>query len=119
MSDQIPTPPPPPEPTPYGAPVAAPKQALSLTSFILGLAGLLFGWIPFVGVIGFLAAVGAVVTGFMGKAREPQAPRWMWLVGIIAGFVAIAIGIIVLVVFIIGIVALGSLGGQYNYDFQP
>jgi hypothetical protein len=117
MSDQIPTPPP--EPTPYSASVAGPKQTLSLTSFILGLAGLLFGWIPFVGIIGFLAAIGAVVTGYMAKAREPQAPRWMWLVGIIAGFVAIAIGIIVLVVFIIGIVALGSLGGSYNYKIQP
>jgi hypothetical protein len=113
MSDQIPTPPP--EPTPYSSPAAGPKQVLSLTSFILGLAGLLFGWIPFVGIIGFLAAIGAVVTGYMAKAREPQAPRWMWLVGIIAGFVAIAIGIIVLIVFIIGIIALGSLGGPYKY----
>jgi hypothetical protein len=116
MSDQIPTPPPPPEPTPYGAPVAAPKQALSLTSFILGLAGLLFSWVPFVGILGFLASVGAVVTGFLGKAKEPQAPKWMWLIGIIAGFVAIGISIIFLIVFI---VALATIGSQIDYNNLP
>ncbi|MCU1505551.1 MAG: hypothetical protein QOG18_11 [Microbacteriaceae bacterium] len=114
MSDQIPTPPP--EPTPYSTPAAGPRQVLSLTSFILGLAGLLFGWIPFVGILGFLAAVGAVVTGFMGKAKEPQAPKWMWLVGIIAGFAAIAIGLIVLIIIIIGFATIGSLN---NYNIQP
>ncbi|MCU1403368.1 MAG: hypothetical protein JWM70_1692 [Microbacteriaceae bacterium] len=114
MSDQIPTPPP--EPTPYSTPAAGPRQVLSLTSFILGLAGLLFGWIPFVGILGFLAAIGAVVTGFMGKAKEPQAPKWMWLVGIIAGFVAIAIGLIVLIIIIIGFATIGSLS---NYNIQP
>jgi hypothetical protein len=116
MSDQIPTPPPPPEPTPYGAPVAAPKQALSLTSFILGLAGLLFSWVPIVGILGFLASVGAVVTGFLGKSKEPQAPKWMWLIGIIAGFVAIGISIIFLIVFI---VALATIGSQIDYNNLP
>jgi nucleoside recognition membrane protein YjiH len=116
MSDQIPTPPPPPEPTPYGAQVATPKQSLSLTSFILGLAGLLFSWIPFVGVLGFLASVGAVVTGFLGRAKEPQAPKWMWLIGIIAGFVAIGISIIFLIVFIVAIITLGS---QIDYNNLP
>jgi hypothetical protein len=116
MSDQIPTPPPPPEPTPYGAPVAVPKQSLSLTSFILGLAGLLFSWVPLVGILGFLASVGAVVTGFLGKAKEPQAPKWMWLIGIIAGFVAIGIGLILLIVFI---VALATIGSQIDYNNLP
>jgi hypothetical protein len=116
MSDQIPTPPPPPEPTPYGAPVAAPKQSLSLTSFILGLAGLIFSWVPIVGILGFLASVGAVVTGFLGKAKEPQAPKWMWLIGIIAGFVAIGIGLILLIVFIVAVVTFGS---QIDYNNLP
>jgi hypothetical protein len=116
MSDQIPTPPPPPEPTPYGTPVATPKQSLSLTSFILGLAGLLFAWIPVVGIFGFLASVGAVVTGFLGRAKEPQAPKWMWLIGIIAGFVAIGISIIFFILFI---VALATIGSQIDYNNLP
>jgi hypothetical protein len=111
MSDQIPTPPP--EPTPYSAPVAGPKQSLSLTSFILGLAGLLFSWIPFVGIVGVLAGIGAVITGFIAKGKEPLAPRWMWLVGIIAGFAAIAIGIIELIAFI-ALIAVGTSINNYG-----
>jgi hypothetical protein len=110
MTDPIapePTPAPAAPAAPAYAPVAAgPKQALSLTSFILGLAGLVFSWVP---VLGFLASLAAIIIGFIAKGKEPAAPRWMWLVGIIAGFVAIFISIIVIAVFIIGIVAQGAL----------
>jgi hypothetical protein len=86
MSDQIPTPPP---ASPYVAPAAGPKQGLSLTSFILGLVGFLLAWIPFVGIVGFLAGLAAVILGFIARAKEKSAPKWMWIVGLIAGFVAI------------------------------
>ena len=109
MSDVTPPPPPAEQPatppaapaTPAYAPAAAgPKQGLSLTSFILGLAALVFSWaIGF----GFLVAVAAVVLGFLGKAKEPQAPKWMWLVGIITGFVAIFIALIVLIIWIVAL----------------
>jgi hypothetical protein len=80
---------------PPAAPVAAgPKQALSLTSFITGLASVVFCWVP---VLGFLASIAAIVLGFIGKAKEPGAPKWMWLIGIIAGFVGIVLGFLVLV----------------------
>jgi len=105
MSDQIPTPPP---ASPYVAPTpgAGPKQGLSLTSFILGLAGLVFSWVF---VLGFLASLAAIILGFIGKAKEPQAPKWMWLVGIITGFVAIVISIIVIVGFIVLLATAGSI----------
>lgn len=84
---------------PAPAPVAAgPKQALSLTSFILGLAGLVFSWVP---VLGFLASLAAIILGFIGRKREPAAPAWMSLVGIIAGFVAIVLSIILTIVILI------------------
>jgi hypothetical protein len=84
---------------PVPAPVAAgPKQALSLTSFILGLAGLVFSWVP---VLGFLASLAAIILGFIGRKREPAAPSWMSLVGIIAGFVAIVLSIILTIVLLI------------------
>ena len=98
------------------APVAGPKQALSLTSFILGLASLVFSWAL---GFGFLLAVAAVILGFLGKSKEPQAPKWMWLIGIITGFVAIFISLIVLIFWIIALASYGSLidqyGGLYNY----
>jgi hypothetical protein len=123
MSDVTPPPPPAEQPatpptapaTPAYAPAqAGPKQALSLTSFILGLAALVFSWaIGF----GFLVAVAAVVLGFLGKAKEPQAPKWMWLVGIITGFVAIFIALIVLIIWIVALASYGSLMNQYG-DFS-
>jgi hypothetical protein len=84
---------------PAPVPVAAgPKQALSLTSFILGLAGLVFSWIP---GLGFLASLAAIILGFIGRKREPAAPKWMSLVGIIAGFVAIVLSVILTITIII------------------
>lgn len=115
MSDQIPTPPP---ASPYVAPApgAGPKQGLSLASFILGLVGLVLGWIPFIGILGFLAAVAAVILGFIAKAKEKQAPKWMWIVGLIAGFVAIVIGLIVFIAAIVALATFGaSVGSLSNY----
>lgn len=84
---------------PAPAPAAAgPKQALSLTSFILGIAGVLFCAVPF---FGFLVALAAVIVGFIARKREPDAPKWMSLVGIIAGFVAIVLGIILTLTIVI------------------
>ncbi len=109
---------------PYAAPAAAPaagaapagtpvKQTLSLVSFILGIVGFLLSW--FAG-FGLLPGIAAVILGFMGKKREPQAPKWMWLVGIIGGFVAIALGLIVFIVSVIlPIIFLASFGSYYSY----
>ena len=95
------------------APVAGPKQSLSLTSFILGIAAFVLSF--FYG-IGFLPGIAAVIVGFIAKGKEAEAPKWMWLVGIIGGFVAIAIGIIV---FIITVVVIGMIasnpGGFIRY----
>ena len=108
-----------PEPTPTPAApaytpapaTAGPKQALSLTSFILGIAGLVFSWVPF---LGFLASLAAIIIGFIARKKEPQAPKWMSLIGIILGFVAIVIGIIVIAFLIIGIIANAALIGNVN-----
>ena len=84
---------------PAPAPVAAgPKQALSLTSFILGLASVVFTWVP---VLGFLAGLAAIITSVMSRKREPAAPSWMRLIGLIAGIVGIVLGIIFGIVFLV------------------
>jgi hypothetical protein len=106
MTDPV-VPPAAPAPVPVAA--AGPKQALSLTSFIMGLAGLLFCAVPF---FGFLVALAAVIIGFIGRKREPAAPKWMSLVGIIAGFVAIVLGIILtLTIFLLPLLFAASVCG--------
>ena len=97
-------------PAAYGAPVAGPKQTLSLTSFILGIAGMVFSWVPF---LGFLASLAAIIIGFIARKREPGAPKWMSLIGIILGFVAIVIGIIVIALLFISIALSASTYNSY------
>lgn len=105
-----------PPPAPYAAPYAAapaaagPKQGLSLTSFILGLGGLVLSWIPFFGP---LVSIAAVILGFIGKAKEPGAPKWMWIVGLITGFVGILLGILFIVILVIvPLIFLSSVGSN-------
>lgn len=103
---------------PYAAPAAGyaaagpVKQTLSLISFIAGLVGILLGFIGW----GLLFSIAAVVLGFMGKKREPQAPKWMWLTGLITGWVGIALNVIVFVfVVIVPLIFLASLGSLSSY----
>jgi hypothetical protein len=97
-----------PVPPAPAAPVAAgPKQALSLTGFILGLVGLVFSWAL---VFGFLASLAAIIISVLARKREPQAPSWMKIVGLIAGIVGVVISVIVLIVWIISLAYLASVG---------
>jgi hypothetical protein len=99
------------EPTPYAAPAAGPKQALSLTSFIIGIAAFLFGLVPF---FGFILSLAAIIIGFIARKKETAAPKWMSLVGIIAGFVALVVGLIVVILFIVALVAQGVVTATYT-----
>jgi hypothetical protein len=114
-----PQPPPPPAGAEYGRPDARlgdgqpylggpvrKSPVLSILSLIAGIVGLVGSWIVILPIIGsildlFIPAA-AVVLGFLGRRKEPQA-RGMWLAGIILGFVALAIAIIALVLWIVAI----------------
>jgi hypothetical protein len=107
------TTPPPASPAPAAPVAAGPKQTLSLISFIGGIASVVFTWIP---VFGFLVAVAAIVLGFLGRRREPAAPKWMALVGIIAGFVGAVLGIIFFItIIILPLIFAASLAPYSNY----
>jgi hypothetical protein len=107
MTDYQPAPPPPP---PYeGAPRTARPQVLSILSIIFGILGAVLSL--FVFGTGFLPGAAGVVLGFLGRRREPQA-RGLWLTGIITGFVAIALSILWVVIFAIGL-AFARSSGSY------
>jgi hypothetical protein len=137
MSDQTPPPPPPQEPNyaaqpanpqpagnpyapnPYGSPQTPyagtgrpqPKQSLSLTSFILGIASFVLGWIPF---LGFLVSVAAIILGFLAMSKEKEAPKWMWIVGLVGGF----LGLIGALIFT-GLAIWGIAVSNSGYSYAP
>lgn len=75
---------------PYGGARPAAVQTLSITSMVTGIAGIVFCWVP---VLGLLAAIAAIVTGHMAQRREPAAKPF-WLTGIITGYVGLALNLI-------------------------
>ncbi|MDH2443945.1 hypothetical protein QDR37_08320 [Amnibacterium sp. CER49] len=105
MTDYQPVPPPPP---PYpGTPEERRTPTLSILAIIFGILGAVLSL--FVFGTGFLPGAAGVVLGFLGRRREPQA-RGLWLTGIITGFVAIALSIIWVIIFAIGIAVARSSG---------
>ena len=59
-----------------GAPITRPpSRGFAVASFVVGLASLAIGWVPFVFVLGVAGAVTAIVFGFiaLGRVRREQA----------------------------------------------
>jgi len=81
----------------YGAAPAKKTPVFSLISLIAGIVGLVgfaVVFLPFIGgVLQLFIPAAAVVLGFIGKSKEPQA-KGMWLTGIILGFVGIGIALL-------------------------
>jgi len=47
-------------------PVKRPPRGMAITAFVLGLCGIVLGWVPFIFVIATGAAIGAIVFGILG-----------------------------------------------------
>ena len=83
---------------PIQTPPAAPTSNLALASLILGI----LGWT----LLPFLGAIGAIVTGHMAKSEIKNSMgalggNGMATVGLVLGYVSIAIGLCLLCVFVI------------------
>ena len=85
-----------------------PPKGLSITSMILGIAGVVLAIFS----VGFLPALAGVITGHMASKRQPYAKPF-WLTGIITGYVGIVIGLLTglfwLVLFLAAIAAIPEL----------
>jgi len=103
-------------PQPYmnGPYVAPPSQGLSITSMVLGIAGVL---ISFCYGFGFLFSVAAVITGHLATKREPQASaKGFRLAGIITGYVGLGIVLLWVIGFVVFFLILaGTSAGSYGY----
>jgi hypothetical protein len=105
-TDQPPTPPPPPSgqpggsyppppPMPYegqGALPPARRNGMGTAALILAIIGLLICWIPFVGFLGLVLGLVAIVLGFVGRGRAKRGEAnngGVALGGIVLGFLAI------------------------------
>lgn len=93
--------------TPATPAVPGPKRTLSIVSLVLGL-------ISFVCCGGLVFGVAAIVTGVMGRKREP-AGKTLALVGIITGAIGAVTGTIFVVLLIGGAIALPFTSTSYGY----
>ena len=100
-----------PQPYAYGPYVPQPPKGLSITSMVLGIAGVLFS---FCYGSGFLFGVAAVITGHLAVKRQPYAKAF-WLTGIITGYATIGIALLWLAGILLFFFAAGSGSYYSNY----
>lgn len=91
---------------------------LSIISLIAGIVGILGIWVVFVPVLGSILGLpiplAAVILGFLGRKKEPQAAKGLWLTGIILGFIGLAAALLALVIWLILFATVGATG--YSYE---
>lgn len=104
-----------PEQVPYSQPLAAvpgpeaPSPSLSIFSMILGILGLVIG---FVGG-GLLFSVGAVVLGHLGQRKEEPA-RGFWVTGLVTGYVGVIVNLVLIAIWIVVFVNIANSGDLYS-----
>ena len=85
------------QPQPQSAYPAQPSNGLAVASMVLGIVGLVFAFVPIVGVIAWpLVILGIVFGGIaINKANQtPGAPKGMAIAGLTCSIVGLAICII-------------------------
>ncbi len=83
---------------------ATPSSSTSLIGMIMGIVGIFFA--P---CFGF--SIAALVLGFKGRKREPEA-RGFWLTALTTGWIGLSVGLIVASIFVVAIiVAMNNPGG--------
>ena len=76
-------------------PKSADPDKLAKISLILGIAGLVLLFIPSIGILGFLSAIGAIIFGFVSLRNTNK--RGMAITGIVLGFLLLFLFLLVAV----------------------
>ena len=85
------------QPQPQSAYPAQPSNGLAVASMVLGIVGLVFAFIPIVGVIAWPLVILGIIFGGIGinKANQvPGSPKGMAIAGLTCSIVGLAICII-------------------------
>lgn len=97
--------------------VSAPLRSPAFMSLVLGLASLLFSF-AFVGVV---MGVIAVVFGVRARKAEPDAPRWVPVVGIVSGIAGIVASVLwgAFILFVAVLVPLWAISASLPEGLLP
>jgi hypothetical protein len=86
---------------PYGyapAPYPAPTNGMGIAGFVLGLLGLLFFWVPVLGLL--LAGLGIALSGVgLAQGRRTGASTGLAVAGLVCGIVGVIPAFVILVAF--------------------
>lgn len=88
------------------------KRGLSLTGFILGIVSVVFSFI--FAPIGLISGIVGLIISIVARRREPGAPNWMKILGLVFSIVGIVLGLIFTIIFIVAIAALAQYGTYSN-----
>ena len=84
----------------YGTEPATKQPILSILALVAGIVGILGAPVVFIpivgGILGLFIPAAAVILGFLGKSKEPQA-KGFWLTGLITGFIGVGLALISIV----------------------
>ena len=101
---------PPQRPLPYYAATSADNNSLGVLSLVLGIIGLICSIIPVIGLISWLLAPGALITGFLGLRN--QASKGLAIAGLVTGGLALVVCLIWAAIF--GVL-IASVGGARDF----
>jgi hypothetical protein len=85
------------QPQPQSAYPAQPSNGMAVASMVLGIVGLVFSFIPFIGVIAWPLVILGVIFGGVGisKANQiPGAPKGMAIAGLTCSLVGLLICVV-------------------------
>ncbi len=104
-------------PVPAGQSASSGTNGMAVAALIIGILSLLISIFPFIGLIGTLGGIAALVLGFVGrkKAKTTSAGGGMAITGIITGILAIIVSLLVT----IGVALFfQNVGGDFVDEFN-
>jgi len=92
-----------------GAPQASQSNGMAVASLVLGILSILFGWIPIIGLVSWILAPLGLVLSVL--AMNKSASKGL----AIAGVVCSSIGLLICILWVVGLGALVTAGAASGY----